>query len=60
MAKILFWAYLGAVLCLGGCKSNPVKDPKFHQIEQNGSQQQSPGFNQESYIWENWLFPSSK
>lgn len=38
MSKFVFLICFGAVLSLGGCRSNPVKDPKFHKIEQNGGQ----------------------
>ena len=60
MLKISILAFLTSTFLICGCKTNPIKDPKFQPTEQNGQQQQSPGFNQEHYIWETWLFPTPK
>lgn len=61
MKKIAVISIIATLILGCGCKStkNPV-DPKFQNPETNTSLNAESGFNQETYIWENWIFPKSK
>ena len=60
MGKIAAFLTILSLLWMGGCKSNPVSKPEFNTIDAGTQAQPPSGFNQEHYIWESWLFPSSK
>lgn len=60
MKKFMAFATILVLMTIGGCKSNPMVGPKYQKIDTGTQVQPGIGFNEEHYIWENWIFPSFK
>lgn len=56
MKKFIYAIIIASVIYVAGCKSN-----SFFIIDNNkNASQQTGAFNDETYIWESWLFSTNK
>lgn len=56
MKKFIYALIIASVISVTGCKSN-----SFFIIDNNkNTSQQTGAFNDETYIWESWLFSTNK
>lgn len=60
MKKFILAFLLGISLIFVGCKSSYSEELKFEDEKTLQPTQYERSFNDESYIWENFVFPTNK